>query len=220
MSVNRTFLLQCLYAVLVIITCFTSGFFVCASTPATTYILSSLFGNIDGSSLSMNELTEYAVETYWLTVYGVETHVPLEQNALAHLQDVKNVVLPVLPSLLMLYVATIALGVMLAKKRGAHSLSYPLIVGSSIVLFTFAALGIWGVIDFYSLFASIHEVFFTEGTWTFPSESLLIRMYPLPFWVGMGIVWISVSVLLSGACLVFGIHVRKCCVNTSNYIIA
>ena len=61
------------------------------------------------------------------------------------------------------------------------------------------ALGIWAFVDFDSLFGQLHTLFFTGGSWIFPADSLLITLFPESFWMGMGIVWVAVSIL---ACLI------------------
>ena len=67
-------------------------------------------------------------------------------------------------------------------------------------------LGLWGVIDFNGLFAAFHSLFFVDGTWTFNYDSLLISMYPIDFWMGMGAVWVGSAIGVKGAILplVFG----------------
>lgn len=54
--------------------------------------------------------------------------------------------------------------------------------------------------DFEALFTWFHSLFFASGTWTFPAHSLLIRLFPEPFWVASGAAW-AVLVLLSAVLL-------------------
>ena len=54
--------------------------------------------------------------------------------------------------------------------------------------------------DFEALFAFFHSLFFASGTWTFPADSLLIRLFPEPFWIASGACWAAL-VLLSAAVL-------------------
>jgi len=39
------------------------------------------------------------------------------------------------------------------------------------------------------LFARFHGLFFAPGTWQFPDDALLIRVFPLRFWTASGAVW-------------------------------
>jgi integral membrane protein (TIGR01906 family) len=52
--------------------------------------------------------------------------------------------------------------------------------------------------DFGSFFAAFHGLFFTSGTWTFPYDSLLIRLFPEPFWAASGAAWAGLCVVLAG----------------------
>jgi integral membrane protein (TIGR01906 family) len=54
--------------------------------------------------------------------------------------------------------------------------------------------------DFSSFFAGFHGLFFKSGTWTFPADSLLIRLFPERFWEAAGAVW-GALVLLGGGVL-------------------
>jgi integral membrane protein (TIGR01906 family) len=54
--------------------------------------------------------------------------------------------------------------------------------------------------DFEALFASFHSLFFASGTWTFPADSMLIRLFPEPFWIASGACWAAL-VLVAAALL-------------------
>jgi integral membrane protein (TIGR01906 family) len=57
-----------------------------------------------------------------------------------------------------------------------------------------------GLTSFDWLFTAFHGLFFDAGTWTFPSDSLLIRLFPEPFWMVAAASW-AVLVLLGGLLL-------------------
>ena len=50
---------------------------------------------------------------------------------------------------------------------------------------------------------------FAAGTWTFSWDSLLICMYPPEFWVGMGAIWLVVTVACCVVCITIGRLLRK-----------
>ena len=77
-------------------------------------------------------------------------------------------------------------------------------VGGIVVLAAFAALGIWALVDFNGFFSAFHGVFFSQGNWTFAYDSLLICALPTAFWMGMGILWLVVSVVLCAICIMVG----------------
>ena len=54
--------------------------------------------------------------------------------------------------------------------------------------------------DFEALFTSFHSLFFASGTWTFPADSMLIRLFPEPFWIASGACWATL-VLVAAALL-------------------
>jgi integral membrane protein (TIGR01906 family) len=49
--------------------------------------------------------------------------------------------------------------------------------------------------DFSATFAVFHSLFFTAGTWEFPADSLLIRVFPAGFWMSAGAVWGLLTVI-------------------------
>jgi hypothetical protein len=55
--------------------------------------------------------------------------------------------------------------------------------------------------DFATFFAGFHGLFFKSGTWTFPSDSLLIRLFPERFWAATGAAWGGLVLLGAGALL-------------------
>ena len=72
------------------------------------------------------------------------------------------------------------------------------------------AVGAWAAIDFTGFFAAFHQLFFAQqGNWTFPYDSLLICSLPQPFWMGMGIVFLLVAVLVCVASILVGQRLRK-----------
>jgi integral membrane protein (TIGR01906 family) len=58
------------------------------------------------------------------------------------------------------------------------------------------------VIDFETFFAGFHGLFFKSGTWTFPVDSMLIRLFPERFWTTAGLAWGTLAGLIAAALLV------------------
>lgn len=56
-----------------------------------------------------------------------------------------------------------------------------------------------GVTSFDWLFANFHGLFFDSGTWVFPADSLLIRLFPEPFWIACGVGWALLTACAAGA---------------------
>ena len=129
----------------------------------------------------------------------------LDEAAISHLNDCYQVISKagwLLLGCLVLGVACLA-HVFFRCSRRAFGLSLAIPAGG--VLAGFGAALAWLALDFNGLFAAFHGLFFQEGTWTFPWDSLLICMYPLDFWVAMGCIWFAGSIICSLICLVVGI---------------
>ncbi|WP_251213289.1 DUF1461 domain-containing protein [Adlercreutzia murintestinalis] len=128
----------------------------------------------------------------------------LDADALAHLDDVYEVVSRF--TMPLLGVALISAFCLMALLRmfGYRPVGVALVGAGGAVLVLFAALGIWASIGFDGLFTNIHTLFFADGSWVFPADSLLIRMYPHAFWVGMGGIWLASSCVLAALSLVIG----------------
>lgn len=73
----------------------------------------------------------------------------------------------------------------------------------------FALLGAWALVSFDSLFAVFHSLFFANGSWTFPADSLLITMLPASFWIGMASVWFAVTVIVSTISVLLGLYIGR-----------
>lgn len=58
------------------------------------------------------------------------------------------------------------------------------------------------LVDFETFFAGFHGLFFKSGTWTFPDDSLLIRLFPERFWSTAGLAWGALAVLVAAVLLV------------------
>lgn len=133
----------------------------------------------------------------------------LPTEAVGHLDDVYAVISQA--GVVLLVIAAVALGGLIFTGLcwGRRVLGRVFSFAGAAVLISFAALGVWAAIDFYGFFSVFHSLFFAQGSWTFASDSLLITMYPLAFWIGMGAIWLVVSGLLSILALICGHRLRK-----------
>lgn len=69
--------------------------------------------------------------------------------------------------------------------------------GALLVVAVLVGLGVWAALDFDGLFAWMHTLFFAQGTWTFPSDSLLISLFPEAFWAAMAGLWVAASLVFA-----------------------
>jgi len=120
--------------------------------------------------------------------------------ASSHLHDVRSVISGARLAtgsaalLLAAYVAACIAWRRFARLR-AGMLAAAWVLAGAVVLAAVAALS-----DFEALFSFFHSLFFASGTWTFPADSLLIRLFPEPFWIASGACWAALA-LLSAAVL-------------------
>lgn len=139
--------------------------------------------------------------------YAGEDHV-LSEEALGHLDDVFYVVDTARIALIALTILGLIGCVILAKTSGRKRLGQVLMAPALVVVALFAALALWVIVDFNGFFTVLHSLFFAEGSWTFDVDSLLIRMYPTNFWIGMGAVWLATTVLGSLICFILGLSIK------------
>jgi integral membrane protein (TIGR01906 family) len=131
-----------------------------------------------------------------------------DESAVAHLEDVREVMLGArLLTGILAAVLAVWLVVSLSRKRLA-AIATALFAGS---LFCFALPLIgaaFALTDFEWFFALFHSLFFESGTWTFPYDALLIRLFPESFWATAGAAW-AAGIVLGGVVLgLAGLGVR------------
>lgn len=124
----------------------------------------------------------------------------LDAAAVSHLEDCNALITGVMSWLWMVGLAALIIAILLGLRKQFEALAFMLRMGPAMLLAFLLVLGVWGVVDFNGLFAAFHSLFFVDGSWTFSADSLLISMYPLDFWMGMGAVWLAVAVGLGLIC--------------------
>ena len=115
----------------------------------------------------------------------------LDADAVSHLEDCNGLITGLSSYLGMIGVAALIIALVLGfRKQACGARLHAAAWGPALLLAVLVVLGLWGLVDFNGLFAAFHSLFFVEGTWTFNYDSLLISMYPIDFWMGMGAVWV------------------------------
>jgi integral membrane protein (TIGR01906 family) len=139
-----------------------------------------------------------------------------DEPAVEHLLDVRavlhvaRIVTGAAALVLALYVAY-CLARRRTRRLRAGMLGGALLVVALVVISAIVALG-----DFDAFFAWFHSLFFRAGTWTFPADSLLIRLFPERFWEASGAVLAALS-LLGGATLAIAARLLR--VNASRQLL-
>ncbi len=132
-----------------------------------------------------------------------------DEAAVSHLIDVREVVIGARRMTIILCIACLAW--IFARGRSARgrelvrsalrSAAWFLVVG-------LAAATVVGATSFGVLFTWFHGLFFDPGTWTFPDEALLIRVFPLPFWTDAAGSWTALVLVSAGLLFIVGRRLR------------
>ena len=133
----------------------------------------------------------------------------LDPEAIRHLDDVFGVVKVAEPIALGAFIVAALTAVGVGCASGRRTFGTVLLGAGVAVIAVFAVLGVWAAIDFEGLFAVFHSLFFAQGSWVFNADSLLITMYPEPFWIGMGAIWLGVTLVVSAISAVAGFALRR-----------
>ncbi len=123
-----------------------------------------------------------------------------DDAAVSHLVDVREILIPARR-------LALALGALLAlwAWRRRTSADGQKVLRAAIRAAGWAVLGVGsfglvaGALDFDALFARFHGLLFAPGTWQFPSDALLIQVFPLPFWIAAGALWAVLASALATA---------------------
>lgn len=119
-----------------------------------------------------------------------------------HMADVKNVMsFTYLAGLIMGIIVIIALAYL--GKRYSGGIRRGLFAGSVATLILLAGLTTAAILGWEKFFTTFHEIFFSQGNWTFNYSDTLIRLYPPQFWVDAAITIGGLVVITSLLTLIF-----------------
>lgn len=130
-------------------------------------------------------------------------------DAIRHLDDCHGLSRAAAPLLIAIAGLAVA-GLIYTGFRGGRKVLGGVLMAAGIgVIALFAALGLWALIDFDGLFSNFHMLFFSQGNWEFPVDSLLICALPTGFWAGMAAVWLVSSLVVAVLSVAFGALLRR-----------
>lgn len=113
-----------------------------------------------------------------------------DADAVSHLVDVRNVLIPARTLALIAGALAIIWCALRARTGPGRRLVGSALRAAGWLLIGGGGLALAaGLLDFDRLFAAFHGLFFAPGTWMFPDDALLIRVFPLPFWTAAGALW-------------------------------
>jgi hypothetical protein len=128
--------------------------------------------------------------------------------AVSHLVDVRRVLRGAGLAAAIAWLLLVAWGVTCAAKGRTARIPALVSGGGWAVLVTVGVAALAGSSDFDGLFVAFHGLLFPAGTWTFPSDSLLIQLFPETVWAVLGGTWGGL-VALAGVALVLGARVLR-----------
>lgn len=129
-------------------------------------------------------------------ISGVEA---FDEAAVSHLLDVRAVIIGARWMTLALVLVCVAW--VLVRVRAPHGRALvrsALRSAAWLLVLGLATATVVGVTSFGALFAWFHSLFFAAGTWVFPEDALLIRIFPLPFWTDAAGAWTVLVVVSMG----------------------
>ena len=131
----------------------------------------------------------------WTDAEGV-TYLAFRQNEQQHMADCRELfVLCRGVAMAAMAAVCVTLGACLALRMWRHG-AQGVLMGGGCVLALAAALILWGLIDFDSLFVLFHRLSFDNGLWLMdPAANLLIRLMPIDFFTTyaalLGVSWLG-----------------------------
>jgi len=124
---------------------------------------------------------------------------------LSHMQDVKNVVQPVLKIGYSVWLVILGLGIWAQWGDWWQAYRRSLGRGGWLTAALVAAIAIFAATSFWQFFTDFHSLFFKGDSWLFLYSDTLIRLFPMRFWQDA---FLAVGVIALGGGLVLGLGLR------------
>lgn len=177
------------------------------TAPWFTRTLSSQVSLAEEAGLSSARMLEVAEQVRAFVVSGegqlsatIDGRPAFDASAVSHLVDVRIVLRQArLVTGLLAAGLAVWIGYEVVRRRTSRVVR-ALRVGSATAAVIVLLAGLIAVSDFDTFFTAFHGLFFAAGTWTFPYDSLLIQLFPEPFWAIGGATWAGVVLLGAAAC--------------------
>ncbi|HLD73072.1 MAG TPA: DUF1461 domain-containing protein [Candidatus Nanoarchaeia archaeon] len=125
---------------------------------------------------------------------------------ISHLDDVKKVIQEA--DYLFYLSLVIVAGMILYYLKDRFKLKKLLLWGGITTTAVMGIILLWGIISFNSSFTIFHQIFFPQGNWQFPTDSLLIQTFPLEFFIEISL-FIFILTLIEGIVFILlGIYLK------------
>ncbi len=128
---------------------------------------------------------------------------------IAHLVDVRRLV-TLISWLALTGLALIAVMAVAAGRAGRwRSFGRALAWGGGVTLGLVVVIGLGVAVAWPLVFTGFHEIFFTPGTWAFPVDSGLIRLFPNRFWYDTAVLLAGLAAIEALALVVLGWWIHR-----------
>ena len=156
--------------------------------------------------LGLSDLTENQQETMNF-LDGDELNLNYTTSEFSHLEDVKSVMnfidyLFYLSLIIITFIITY-------YKRNKEQLKKLFKYGGITTLVTVGLILLFALISFNSTFTIFHRIFFPQGNWIFPSDSLLIQTFPIEFFMGISLKMFLLSLVLGSIFTLISKKIKK-----------
>ena len=145
-------------------------------------------------------------EVLYFLQENTEMKVNFTASEVSHLQDVQKVMQFVDYLFYFIFAVAIILGIFLYRKS---LLSKALFYSGIFSLSLFALLFFLYFFGFSFLFTIFHQVFFPQGNWQFPVDSLLINTFPFEFFTKLSGIIFGKAAALAVIALFFSVYLKN-----------
>jgi integral membrane protein (TIGR01906 family) len=158
-------------------------------------------------ALGTTELTENQDITIKFLVDNHNLELNYTSSEKSHLEDVKGV-MQGLDYLfyLSLLVVTLIITIHKKKKEIIKKLFY--YSGISSLVF-FGIIMLFSLISFNSMFTYFHKIFFPQGNWLFPIDSLLIQTFPIQFFITISLKVMVISIIVAAGMIFISRRIKN-----------
>ncbi len=157
---------------------------------------------------SLSSAFAYAQSTEGVSNRMLQSYL-FDENAEMHLADCTHLFDVTRILFTITFLISLICSLILHKHQCIRRLSIVLIAGAATILVIIGVLLIWLLFDFNGLFSLFHQLFFDPNTWRFPIDSLLISLFPMPFWSAMVGIWVAGTFLASLLLIGLGLYFQN-----------
>ena len=144
--------------------------------------------------LGISNLTENQQETINFLENKQELNLNYTTNEISHLEDVKKVI-SFIDYLFYLSLIIITL-ITTHYKRNKKQLQKLIKYGGITTLVSIGLILLFSLFAFNSTFTIFHKIFFPQGNWLFPTNSLIIQTFPIDFFIGISVKMFILTIIL------------------------